>query len=196
MERLIKAKNFIADAVIYAAEYILALFILLECNSVYGAVVGKIELLYSLQQSIYFYGAAALIALVIRWRFRIKDLVKDAAVLVVLCIVLLIYHKLVNTDKYASIDFVRMFFMFFPLIYGIFVLEKHGGRPCQPLYALADVTFFLAAASLMTWVHVQFFHGAGDHGSLMIAWGEGNQCGQSGLLLAAGLDLHQGRKPI
>ena len=173
MERIIKAKNFIADFAVYAATYILALFLILECNTAYSHVIGKYELLFTLQQSILFYAAIAVIALVIRGAYDIKKLLRDTAFLAIPALLLLVYYKISVSISPEAMDFRRAFFMFFPLIYIIFILDKNGGKTYRLLYALSDIVFFLALSSLIAWAYIQFFGGESRFDTISIAWGTG-----------------------
>ena len=72
MDGLVKVKNFIADCVINSSEYILALFILLECNSIYTMVADRYNQVYIMQQYMFMYGHVLAVALIIRHKFSFE----------------------------------------------------------------------------------------------------------------------------
>lgn len=156
MERFVKIKNFIADTVIYAAEYILALFVILGCNSVFGAIAGRYELALNLQNTMLSYGALLAVALLIRRQYQVKNLVKDLIILVPLEVVLLICYLYNTVDTIAAFDYKRAFFQFFPLMLLVFSLEKESGRPYRFFYVLSDIVVFLAVSSVIAWISTQF----------------------------------------
>lgn len=156
MKQLIKIKNFIADIVIDATEYILALFVILGCNSVFGAVAGRYELALNLQNTMLSYGALLAVALLIRRQYQIKNLMKDLLVLVPLEVVLFICYRYNTVNTIAAFDYKRAFFQFFPLMLLVFSLEKESGRPYRFFYVISDIVIFLSVSSVIAWISTQF----------------------------------------
>lgn len=171
MDGLIKVKNFITDCVINSSEYILALFILLECNSVYTMVADRYNQVYIMQQYMFMYGHVLAAVLIIRHKFSFERVLKGLAVLIPAGVLLFVYYKLAMVQTIARVDYERTFFHFFPLMVLIFVIHRDSDEPYRIFCKISDVMIFLSVSSLIAWIFMQFIGDNRLFGHLTIDWG-------------------------
>lgn len=147
MEKIFQKKD---DMILIIIEYILAFFVLIDCNSVYANLVNSP---YNLQKmSLVF--SLILIGVIfwkdkVTWKEILKFSIFPSGVLFLYAILLSLLIKIPD-GLYGS--YIKYFVFFLPISIFLFRLYRQRSQDYQLFYRIADIVLVLSLVSLFFWL--------------------------------------------
>ena len=143
-------------------EYLLAMFIVLECNSVYSRYAGTKNYLLAML-------VLALLALIIVNFLKHKKLmIKNSMYLYGIIYFLYIDFYMFYT-KLTDIKFMYLFIVCLPLLVLLYLFDKNNSK--KILEAILNIVFVLCIVSLVFWILGPMLNIIHPSGSVTIDWG-------------------------
>lgn len=136
--------------IIITIEYILALFIILDCNSVYANLVNSPFNLQKMSLVL----SSILIALIcwcyeMNWVKVLKSIIYPAALVAVISMILFAFLKFPNGLRGS---YIKFFVLFLPISIMLFKLYRSLNMDNQLFFRISDILVFLSLLSLTLWL--------------------------------------------
>lgn len=131
-------------------EYILALFIILDCNSVYANLVNSPFNLQKMSLVL----SAILIGVIcwcyeMNWVEALKSIIYPAALVAVISMILFAFLKFPNGLRGS---YIKFFVLFLPISIMLFKLYRSLNMDNQLFFRISDILVFLSLLSLTLWL--------------------------------------------
>ncbi len=131
-------------------EYILALFIILDCNSVYTNLVNSPFNLQKMSLVL----SAILIAVIcwcyeMNWLEALKSIIYPAALVAVISMILFAFLKFPNGLRGS---YIKFFVLFLPISIMLFKLYRNLDMDNQLFFRISDILVLLSVLSLTLWL--------------------------------------------
>lgn len=150
-------------------EYVLAFFVLIDCNSVYANLINspynlqKMSLVLSL----------VLIGLVlwqekVSWRKILKFSIFPSGILFIYAVILSCFIK-IPEDLYGS--YIKYFVLFLPISILLFRLYRQKGEEYTLFYRMSDIVLVLSLVSLIFWSIGPIFNIIQPNKVIQSSWG-------------------------
>ena len=131
-------------------EYILALFIILDCNSVYANLVNSP---FNLQKMSLVLSVILIFVICwcykIQWLVLIKSIIFPAALVAVSSVVLFVFFKFPNGLQGS---YIKFFVLFLPISIVLFKLYRSLNLDNQLFFRISDILIILSVVSLLLWL--------------------------------------------
>lgn len=131
-------------------EYILALFIILDCNSVYANLVNSPFNLQKMSLIL----SAILIAVIcwcyeMNWVGALKSIIYPAAFVAIFSMILFVFLKFPNGLRGS---YIKFFVLFLPISIMLFKLYRNLDMDNQLFFRISDILVLLSVLSLTLWL--------------------------------------------
>jgi hypothetical protein len=149
-------------------EYILALFIVLNCNSIFER---KMYIDYRFPELILIFSLLLFIILIFQIHTTRKFIKKFVIFLIILFIHLTIF-AIVNLSYDKMISFIFRFVVFIPCMTACFYLYKVSNKQFSLLYKISNIIYLLGSISLVMWFLCSVLNLFSPNVNTIIDWGE------------------------
>lgn len=164
-------KNAGMNMIVNILEYCLALFLILEGNSIYSAV------LYSqfadVTRDVIIVITILLILLLSfmnRSRINIDRLVSDTIIFAFLLVFVGAFYFINVRGLDSEPYYISAFLIYVPLIYLLLKQISISGRPFSLFYCISDIVFIIAIISLILWMSTSVFSIIRPSDSFVMSW--------------------------